>query len=415
MPRFHSLISLILILSHPLLGADWPCWRGSNGLGVADEKSLPSKWSESLHVAWRVDVAGKGASSPVVVGKRVFLTTQLEDTALHVMTLDRESGQSLWDQEIGHGKLPANQLHNMATPTPVSDGRNVWVLFGTGDLVCLDLSGNQVWHRNLVKDFGLYKLNHGYGSSPMLCEGTLFIACMHQGPSYLLAIDAKTGKDLWKVDRNLGLQDEAQDSYSSPLLFRQPHGCEVVLAGSESIDAYDPGHGRRVWSLTGLKVPHPYGRTIAGLAAADGIVVGVASGFQNQGFTVALQPPSSGTAASQLWVNRKFSPDCPTPVAYADRVFTIRDDGMASCLKLRTGEPIWQERLFTENVKVSPVLGGGNVYFLSGQGNCVVVDARASALVVKARNSLHEPTLSTPAIAYGRLFIRTENHLYAIQ
>jgi outer membrane protein assembly factor BamB len=395
------------------LGADWPCWRGPDGLGVSHEKDLPAAWDKDKNIAWRMDVPGRGASSPIVAGERVYLTTQTEDLGLHVLAIERGSGRLLWDKEIGRGTLHANSLHNMATPTPVSDGNHVWAMFGTGDLACLDASGDLVWHRNLVKEYGEYKTNHGYGSSPMLDEGRLFIVCMHQGPSYVLAIDAGSGKNIWKKDRTLGLDDEAQDSYSSPIFVRSGGRTQVVIEGAETVTSYEPVTGEQLWFSGGLKVPHHAGRTISGLTAGEGVLIAVASGFQNRGYTVALAPEVMHEGSRKLWTQTKYSPDCPTPAIYTGNVFMIRDDGNASCLDLKTGEPGWQERLFSENVKVSPVIGDGKVYFLSGQGNCTVVKA-ATTFEVLATNQLNQATLSTPAISHGELFIRTRGFLYCV-
>jgi len=401
---------------HPLAAADWANWRGPNGLGVSAEKNFPVHWSKSHNIAWTAALPGKGASSPIVVGERVYLTTQTEDSGLHVLAFDRKTGQLLWDRSIGQGKLPANKLHNMATPTPVSDGQHIWAMFGTGDLACLEPDGSVVWQRNLVKEYGEYKTNHGYGSSPMLYDGKLFIACMHQGPSYLVAVDAATGKNAWKTERNLGPKDEAQDSYSSPILVQTGGKTEVVLAGAESVNAYNPADGQQTWIAGGMKVNHPYGRTISGPAAGQGVIVAVASGFQNRGFTLGLKAGGHGefTESDRLWTCNKFSADCPSPVIHDGNVFFIRDDGMASCLDLKTGAPHWQERLFSANVKVSPVAAGGKVYFTSGQGNCVVVKA-APKLEVLATNQVNEATLSTPALAHGNLFLRTEEKLYCVK
>jgi outer membrane protein assembly factor BamB len=297
----------------------------------------------------------------------------------------------------------------------VSDGEHIWVVFGTGDMACLNRDGTIQWQRNFVKEYGAIKTNHGYGSSPMLLDGRLFVVCMHQGPSWVLAIDALTGKNVWKKDRNLGQTDEAQDSYSSPIFIRAGGRAQLVIEGAESINAYDPATGTELWNRDGLKVPHPYGRTIAGPAAGEGRVIAVASGFQNRGYTVALKSDGQGKLkeADQFWKMEKFSADCPTPVVYKGNVFTIRDDGMASCVDLKTGEARWQERLFSANVKVSPVAGDDKVYFLSGQGNCYVVKA-APKLEILATNELKEATLSTPAISDGWLFIRTERNLYCV-
>jgi len=165
-----------------------------------------------------------------------------------------------------------------------------------------------------------------------------------------------------------------------------------------------------------MKVSDPYGRTISGPTASEGIIVAVASGFQNRGYTIGLKTGGPGMipASQRLWTCQKYSADCPSPVIHNGHVFFIRDDGMASCLDLTTGEARWQERLFSDNVKVSPVAADGKVYFMSGQGNCVVVKAEPR-LQVLATNELKEATLSSPAISGGQLFVRTDQRLYCVR
>jgi outer membrane protein assembly factor BamB len=266
-----------------------------------------------------------------------------------------------------------------------------------------------------VKDYGENKTNHGYGSSPMLRDGRLCLVNMHQGPSYVLALEASTGNNLWKKDRNFEPKDEAQDSYSSPIFVTTAGRTEMIVAGAEGVDAYDLITGEQLWICDGLKVPHAYGRTIAGPTAGEGVIVAVASGFQNRGYTLGLKTGGKGkiTDTHRLWTCTKFSSDCPTPVVYHGMVFFIRDDGIASCLDLKSGEPHWQERLYSANVKVSPIAGDGKVYFLNGQGNCAVVKA-APKLEILATNELKEATLSTPAISHGQLFLRTDAGLYSV-
>ena len=413
MRPFLSVLALLTILTWPLLATQWPCWRGPDGLGVSAEKNLPREWSKEKNIAWTLELPGKGASSPIVVGDRVYVTAQTKETAMRVLAIDRRRGTIAWEREIAQGKQKANDIHNMATPTAVCDGQHVWARFGTGDLACLDAAdGKIVWHRNLGKEFGNYNANHGMGTSPMLLNGRLFIAVMHQGQSFLLALDARTGKDVWKKDRNLGPTDEAQDSYSSPIFIHARGGPQVVLAGAEAVNAYEPATGSVLWSHGGLKVPHAFGRTIAGPTASGETVVVVASGFQNRGYTVAVAA-GSGEVKDRLWTLNKYSADCPTPVIYEGKVYCLRDDGNASCLDLKTGEVHWQERLFSENVKVSPVAGDGKVYFMSGQGNCHVVRA-STKFELLAKNELGEPTLATPAISDGQLFIRTDARLRCV-
>lgn len=415
MRRHAFLASILTATTLQARAADWACWRGADGAGLSPEKNLPTEWGNEKNVAWKKAIPGKGASSPIIVGDRVYASSQLEDTSLHLFALDRKTGETVWDAEIGKGKLRSNNLHNMATPTPVSDGKSVWVMFGTGDLACVDGKGKIVWQRNLVKEYGEFKTNHGYGSSPMLEEGKLFITCMHQGPSYLLALDPQTGKNVWKKERDIGPKGEAQDSYSSPVFQRVNGKTELVLEGAESVNAYNPATGEEIWVAKGLTVPHPYGRTISGPTAGEGVVVAVASGFQNRGYTVALKAGGKGdiTETHKLWTSAKFSPDCPTPVIYGGKLFSIRDDGMASCLDLKTGEALWQERLYSANVKVSPVAADGKVYFMNGNGNCVVTKA-SGKLEILATNELRENTLSSPAISHGQLFLRTDNFLYCV-
>jgi outer membrane protein assembly factor BamB len=410
-----SPFAFVLLLALNLKSADWPAWRGRDGTGVSLEKNLPSEWSKDKNIKWEVDLPGKGASSAITHGSRVYLTAQGEDTAQYLIALNQKDGQVIWQKQITQGKLKSHNLHNMATPTPVTDGKNVWVMFGNGELACVDLNGNIVWNRNLVKEFGEYKTNHGYGSSPVLDDGKIYVACMHQGPSYLIAVDAKTGKTVWKKDRNLGPTDEAQDSYSSPFVLKSKGSSAILLQGAEAVTASDPKSGETKWTFGQMKVPHPYGRTISGVTATEGTVLAVASGFQNRGYTVAIKPDGKGdvTSSHKLWSQAKYSPDCPTPLIYQGYVYLIRDDGMASCLDLKSGEPAWQERLFSENVKVSPVAGDGKVYFTSGQANTAVVKA-GPKFERLSRNQLNDVTVASPALSNGHIFLRTEQKLYCI-
>jgi len=191
---------------------------------------------------------------------------------------------------------------------------------------------------------------------------------------------------------------------------------QIVLSGAEHLNAYNPETGEEIWSIGGLEVPHPYGRTISGPTAGEGKVVTVASGFRNQGYVIGVTPVAEGKASklTQDWTQRRYAPDCPTPLIYKGKVYTIRDDGMASCLDLASGESHWQERLFAENVKVSPVAADGHVYFTTGRANTKVVKASTDFEVV-AENRLDDETLASPAISEGNIVIRTFKHLYCIR
>lgn len=407
--------AVIGMFSMDSFAGNWPGWRGPNSSGISKEKKVPVKWGPEKNVKWKVAVPGMGTSSPIVYGNRVYLTSQGEDDSLNVLAYIAQTGELLWTRSIGNDNLPVHNLHNMSTPTPVTDGKYVWAQFGNGDLACLDYNGNIVWKKDLAQQYGKYNYLHGMGNSPLLYKDRLIIACMHQGPSYVAAIDAQNGDEIWKVERNLAKKGEAMDSYSSPILGKSKGKDIIVLSGANHVNAYNPMNGEEVWISSGLDVPHPYGRSISGPAFGEGMVVTVASGFRNQGFVLGIDSNGAGDVSDSRvkWKTKRFAPDCPTPLVYKSKVFMIRDDGMASCLDLTTGKPYWQERLFAQNIKVSPVAAGGMVYFSSGEGECKVVRASTEFEVVE-QNDLEEYQISSPAISNGLLFIRTKSQLYCI-
>ncbi|HIG30823.1 MAG TPA: hypothetical protein EYQ50_24665 [Verrucomicrobiales bacterium] len=413
--KFLMTLCCIVLGASILPADDWPGWSGRLGTGISTESNLPLAWGPDKNIHWKIDIPGKGMSSPVIVGDRIYLTTQTGDNGLHVIAIDRLKGGILWDRKIGAGRLKTHDFHNMATPTPTADSSNVWALFGTGDMVCLTKDGEQIWKRNLQKDHGKYEIMWGMGTSPVMHGNRLFVACMHQGPSYVLAVDSITGKDIWKKLRQPESKGEALDSYSSPVILPTDQGTQLIVSGADHINAYDVDSGNEIWISSGLQVPHPYGRSISGPTANQEMIVTVASGFQNRGKVMALKTGGHGiiTDSHLAWTMDRFSPDCPSPIIYKGLVYFIRDDGIASCIDLKSGEPHWQERLFKNNVKVSPVAGDNKIYFMSGQGSCKVLKA-GPKMDVLAENDLDENTLCTPAISQGSLYIRTEHRLYSV-
>ena len=412
-------ILCLLLLPDLLFAADWACWRGPGVRGVSPEKNLPSQWSveSGEQVAFAIDVLPWGNSSPVVVGGRVYLTSQTEDKRLHVIALDGDGGREVWSREVGGGTArQVHRRHNMATPTPVAEGDRVWALFGTGDLVCLSREGEPLWRRSLTEDLGEYKILWGMATSPILFKDCIFIACMHAGPSYVLAVDKLTGKDLWKKDRDLPCVGEATDSYSTPILVRVKERTELVVAGADHVNAYDPKTGEQLWISSGLKIEHKYGRSIVSPTSGDGYVVASSSNFSNLGRTIALRAGGSGdvTKTHRVWTYDKASPDCPTPVIYQGYVYMVRDDGIGTCVELASGQVKWTKRLFRGDAKASPIAGDGKVYFFSLEGECLVLEAGPEGKTV-ARNRVDGAGLvATPAISGGKLWIRTKKKLYAI-
>ncbi len=400
-------------------GAEWSYWRGPGARGISTARDLPERWSAAENkrenIAWTVDLPGWGNSSPVLSADRVYVTSQTDDKGLHLLAIDRSRGAIVWDQKLGSGKLKAHELHNMATPTPAVDGDRVWALFGTGDLFCVDRDGKAIWQRDLQKDEGKYKILWGMGSSPILHGDHLFLACIHPGPSYVAAFDKATGAKAWSTLRNLPCVGEATDSYSSPALLEAGGRVELIVAGADHIDAYDPASGKQLWVSSGLKIEHAYGRTISSPGVGDGFVVACSASVQGLGKAVAVRSGGAGdvTASHRLWQYDKFTPDCPTPLCHGGEVYLVKDDGIASCLDAKTGKLHWKKRLVERDFKASPVYGDGKVYFLSMDGDCVVLKAGPEYKEL-AVNKLEGSFIATPAFADGRIYFRAKSRIYAV-
>lgn len=416
MNKFLSLAISLLTAASTAHAEDWLNWRGPNGLGVSKEIDLPAVWSKETNVAWKVAIPGFGASSPIVAADSVYVTSQTENNDLHVLRIDVESGEIVWDKVIGNGTGKTHRFHNMATPTPTSDVKSVFALFGTGDLACLNRQGEVFWQRNLQRDHGKYTIQWGMASSPMHLRGKLYLTCMQQGASYLLAKRTSDGGDIFRIPRTLGPANEARDSYTNPIFVPGRIGTELILAGAFHLTAYNPDSGRQIWKSGGLEVPHHAGRTISGPTYGNGVIMAASSGWRSQGHVVAIRSKGLGdiTESHRLWKNEKLSPDCPTPIIYQGLAYVVKDNGITACLDPKTGKVHWEERLFKVGGKVSPVAGDNKIYVLNSKGKCVVLMPGKEKVVI-SENDLDEDTIAAPAIAQGKLFIRTKSQLYAIK
>jgi outer membrane protein assembly factor BamB len=419
MHRLSCIVGVCLVsflASSPVPAGDWPGWRGEDGNGVSSDTGLPSEWSAEKNVVWSIDLPQWGNSSPCIVGDRIYITSQTEDTSLHVIAIDREKGEIVWKRSVGQGTKNHHKLHNMASPTCVAEKDRVWALFGTGDLFCLDRAGETQWKRNLEKDHGDYKILWGMASSPRLHGDRLFIACMTGGPSYVLALDKKTGDALWKTERKLPCVGEAVDSYSSPILFRAGKSVELVVAGADHVSGYDLVTGKQRWISSGLSIPHDYGRTIASPTARDGMVFAASSGYGGLGRVLALrmtdEVAGDVTKTHRAWTYKKHAPDCPSPLFYRGLVYVVRDNGVASCLDGRSGAVRWRERLFRGDCKASPVAGDGKVYFTSVKGEVTVLKAGPERQVL-ATNRIPGRVIATPALSDGVVYVRARDKLWA--
>ena len=420
---FISAIMVSLLLPSPSQADSWPQFRGTTGSGVSSEKNLPEKWSDQQGILWSIALPGRADSSPTITAKRIDITTKSEDESLWIISFDRKSGKKIRKVKVGSGALSApgprnlwTHRHNSATPSPISDDRNIWAFFGTGLLVCLDAeSGKIQWKRDLVKDYGPYNITFGMGSTPRLWGNLLYVTCMTKGPSYVVAFDKNTGDEVWKMNRKLPAIKDGADAYSTPAIFHNGNHTELLVSGSDHINAYDPLTGKQLWIAGGLDIPSPFGRIIAAPVADSKVVIATSGnpGGGGLGYLKAFQQGSSGdiTKSGLLWKYDVSTPDASTPLILNDKLFMVSQNGVASCLNLKNGKLLWKKRLKGQYFS-SLVAGDEKVYFLSIEGLCTVIDAKNGEIL--AENQLPGTFYSTPAISEGIIYLRSFDRLYAI-
>jgi len=401
----------------------WPQFRGATGSGVSTEKNLPEKWSGQQGILWSVALPGRANSSPAITANRIDITTKTDDESLWIISFDRKSGKEIRKVKVGAGSLsapgPRNlwaNRHNSATPSPIADDKNIWAFFGTGLLVCLDAeSGKIQWKRDLVKDYGPYNITFGMGSTPRLWGNLLYVTCMTKGPSYVVAFDKNTGNEVWKSDRKLPAKKDGADAYSTPTIFHKGSKTELLVSGSDHVNAYDPQTGKQLWIAGGLDIPSPFGRIIAAPVADSNVVIATSGnpGGGGLGYLKAFKQGASGdiTKTGLLWKYDASTADSSTPLILNDKLYMVSQNGVASCLNLKNGKLLWKKRMKGQYFSAL-VAGDGKVYFLSIEGLCTVIDASSGEVV--AENQLPGTFYSTPAISEGVIYLRSFDRLYAI-
>ncbi len=419
------LAALGLALAVLLPAQNWPRWRGPNGDGTSPAKNLPVAWSETENVAWRVELPSWAAATPVVWGETVFVTSAQKGFAGHkgsgqagegdkdellLIAVNRKDGSERWRRVMGEGNRIGNK-QNMASPTPVTDGKHVWTMTGNGRMAKWDFDGRKIWERDLEADYGKFGLQFGYGSSPVLDAGRLYLQVLHgfhtDEPCYLLALDAATGKTIWKVDRPTDAIHESPDSYSTPTLATVNGRKQLIVSGADYVTGHDLATGKELWREGGLNPQKARNyRTIA-----SPLVVG------DMLFAPSRRRPfiafKLGRAPERMWTT-DYGPDVPTPASDGERLYIIDDKGIALCLRVRDGATVYDRtRIEPGTYSSSPVLADGKIYATSEDGTTSVLAAGPEFEVLSV-NKLNDYTLATPAVSDGQIFIRTSQYLYCI-
>jgi outer membrane protein assembly factor BamB len=412
--RTLAVVAVLLVSIAVVHAENWPQWRGPNLNGVSNEKNLPVKWTTEENVAWKVAMPGLSGSTPIIWRDRIFLNVAEGDN-LALWALNKTNGDVLWRKPLGGGNTKMRK-HNMSSPSPVTDGRSVYVMTGTGILKGFDFNGKELWTRDIQKDYGQFGLNWGYASSPLLHEDSLYVQVLHgmktDDPSYVMRIDKKNGKTLWKVDRPTNAIRESPDSYTTPALLRYGTTTEIVITGGDCVTGHDSATGKELWRANGLNPDNnPFYRIVASPIIFDNIIY-VPSRIKP---LVALKAGGRGdiTTSHVLWSTGN-GPDVPTPVTDGKYFYVVNDRGIMFCFDAKTGAEVYsQQRIKPGTYSGSPVLADGRIYVTNEDGLTSVV-AAGPKFEVLAENPLNDYVLSSPAISDGKIFIRTSQHLYAI-
>ncbi|MBO0860361.1 MAG: PQQ-like beta-propeller repeat protein [Chloracidobacterium sp.] len=426
MRRRLSLVLVIIALStiaslNVVSGENWPQWRGPALNGVSGEKNLPVKWTTEENVTWKLQMPGWSGSTPIIWGNYIFLNASEAESNrkvkgdIYLWCVDRTKGATLWKKLLGSGDTRM-QKQNMSSPSPVTDGRGVWVMTGTGVLKAFDFKGDELWARDIQKDYGKFGLNWGYASSPLLYQDSLFVQVLHgmktDDPSYLLRIDKKTGKTIWRVERPTAAIRESPDSYATPALLHYGNNVEIVVLGGDCVTGHDPATGKELWRGNGLNpTNNPNFRVIASPVAFDGVIYAPTRVKPLTAFRAGGR--GDITETHRLWTFQN-GPDVPTPVTDGKYFYSVSDGGVAWCLDAKTGAEIYgRQRLKPGTYSASPILADGKIYITNEDGLTTVYKA-GPQFEILAENSLNDYCLSSVAISQGQLFIRTASYLYCI-
>ena len=429
--------ALVALFSFTTIGsaANWPQWRGPDGSGISTEKNLPIEWTPTKNIKWKTAIDGRGHSSPIVWGNKIFLTTAVEGEVvpgakavthmnegqvfLHpdsvgadhkhtfkVMALDRNTGKILWETVAWQG-TPYDNRHrksSYASSTPATDGKLVYAFFGTEGLYAYDYNGKLAWKAQLGN---LGTVGMGTGTSPILFENLVIVQCDEENgeSSFIVALDKKTGKEVWRTPRKV------QVSWATPILVRTAKRPELITSGTEFVISYDPATGKELWRHKGVDsnaIPSP---------VANSDMVFLVAGFPAK-IAMAIKLGGSGdlTGTPNVpWTYAKGTAYVPSPILYGDYLYLTTDRGILTCIDAKTGEVKYEGGRIPipATFTASPVAFDGKILMTSEDGDTFIVKAGPKHEIL-GTNSVGEAVYASPAIADGRIFIRGEKNLYCI-
>ena len=435
MKRLCSPVLAVVLAASLAQAENWPQWRGPFLNGSTTETGLPATFSTTENVAWAAPMPGPSGSTPIVWDDRVFVSstssTNARSRGLLALCLSLKDGKTLWSRATGRDRRFA-RYNTMTSPSPIADAERVYFYYGTARLFAFTHEGEPLWERNLEEDYGYNALMFGYSSSPLLYQGRLYVIAIRnprqdayrRGPakpadSYLLAIDPKTGKTLWKQTRPSDARRESPEAYTTALPYEHAGRAEVLVFGADYLTGHDPATGKELWRWAGYnlqKIDH--WRVITSTVVADGLVYCVGPKHETM---FAVRPKGSGRLGKECvaWTFDKAIPDASTPLVYQGRLYVLDDDHkVITCLEPATGKVHWQGRLgFRDVIRASLTGADGKLYIISEKGDVAVLAAGDAFKILhrtRMRTDGRDPIRSTIVAAQGRLLIRTSDKLYCI-
>lgn len=423
MPRTAALL-LTLAVAAPAFADNWPQWRGPKNDGTSAETGLPTEWGPDKNVVWKFKLPGVGASTPCIWGDHIFLTAQ-GGTDVFLLCVGTD-GQEKWRKQVGAGEFftRGDEGGNLATPSPSTDGKLVYVFVGSGLLAAFDFAGNQVWGVNLQEKYGKFAdrriIQFGAHWTPALDRGKLYHVLLHRKAQVILCFDAATGKELWHTSRPSDSPPgvESPDVYASPFVWRNGDRAALIVHGNDYCTAHDLADGKEVWRVMGLNPKANYNRfwraVSSPLVTPDLIVVPSCK----DGVTVGVDPlAAAGEVApgkpGELWRMRRGTPDVPSPVRVGDVVYLWRETKTLTAVDARSGKELYSEDVTNTRHRANPVAADGKLFLVGREGNMPVVKAGREFELV-AKNKLPDTFTASPAVAGGRLYFRGWDYLWAV-
>ena len=400
---------------------DWPQWRGANLDSISSEKNLPKSLNESSRL-WKLEMPGPAGSSPIVFGDKIFAAS-VDGNDLVLMCVSTD-GELVWKQKLeGQNKQVRMDRSNYASPSPVTDGKHVWVMLSDGVLHCFTVDGELVWKKNMQDEYGKFKIQFGMSSTPLLDKGKLYFQFIHgvmrndeTSEGHIVALNAESGDEVWKHLRTSEAIKENKHSYTSPVLFRNAEREYLVIHGADYATGHSLEDGKEIWRVGGFNPPASYNKYLrfvsSPVCSKSMIVVPSAK----KGPVIAINPAVKGDVSENgegvIWKMERGTPDVASPVISEDRVFLASENGIISCLDAKSGEKLFEERLLRDKHRSTPVVADGRVYIVGRDGTVIVLDDNSEFKLI-SQTDLGEDTTASPAIANGRIYIRTNKSLMA--